>query len=98
MITFNIKDVQIIWLELILSQYFKKEESVKSQRLYRIPADPSLFLGFFSTDHILGLVTSQFHTFISLPVEWTRDIPALWGVSRKFQEKDAIYEQTATNQ
>lgn len=77
MITFNIKYMQIMWLELILIQYFKKEKSSKCQRLYQDPADLNLFLGLFGTDHILGLVTSWLHAFIFLPVEWTIDISAL---------------------
>lgn len=69
--------MQIIWLELTLIQYFKKEKSAKGQRLYQDPVDPNLFLGLFSTDQILGLVTFWLRTFIFLPVEWTMDIPAL---------------------
>lgn len=88
---------QIVCLELILIQYFKKDKSTKIQRLYKGPADLNLLLGHSRRVCIIGQAASQLCTLVSHPVELATDIPTLWDVSRKFQ-KDVIYEQTATKQ
>lgn len=89
----NIKHSKITWLELILSQYFRKDKSSKGWRLYWTQL---IWIFFCSLPVESTSSDKQLNTLVSLPVEVATDSPALWDVSRKFQEQDAIYGQTDT--
>lgn len=94
----HIQHSQVIWLELILNQYFNKANEPRVEGGTRNQLTCIYFWALPAESATLD--KSELCTLLSFPVELAIDISILWDTSRKFQMKDVTYElrhKTAIN-